>query len=94
MIIDMNIPTSTIIPVTKARGKLGALTEKISKDNYIILTKGGNPKAALVDIGYLDALQRDVIRIYQKTFIDPKLLDLTREFSDKEIDEWLENDNL
>ena len=31
---------------------------------------------------------------FQKTFIDPKLLPYTREFSDKEIDEWLTADKI
>lgn len=90
----MNISPSNIIPITQARGKLGDLTEKISGENYVVLTKGGNPKAALVDIKYLTKLQNEVGKIFRKTFIDPKLLPLTRQFSDEEIREWQKEDQL
>ena len=88
------ISMTTIIPITKARGKLGNLTEKVSGEDYVILTKGGTPKAALVDVTYLNKLQSEVKKIYKKTFIDPKLLKYTREFSDKEIEEWIKEDEL
>lgn len=83
-----------IIPITKARSKLGDLAEKVSKDNYIILTKDGSPKVALVDIDYLTNLEKEVKNMYQQTFIDPKLLKYTRVFSDEEIQEWLKEDAL
>jgi len=83
-----------IIPITKARSKLGNLAEKVAKDNYIILTKDGSPKAALVDISYLENLEKQVKKIYGKTFIDPKLIKYTREFSDEEIKEWEKEDVL
>lgn len=90
----MNISASNIIPITQARSKLGDLAGRVSGDNYIVLTKGGSPQAALVDIDYLMRLQKDVEKMYKKTFIDPKLLPYTREFSDKEIKEWEEEDRL
>ena len=90
----MNPLLSNIIPVTRARAKLGDLAEKVSGEKYVILTKGGKPEAALVDIEYLARLEEDVARIYRKTFIDPRLLPLTREFTDKEITEWEEEDRL
>ncbi|MEK7517734.1 MAG: type II toxin-antitoxin system prevent-host-death family antitoxin [Patescibacteria group bacterium] len=83
-----------IIPITKVRSKLGYLAEKVAKDNYIILTKDGSPKAALVDISYLDNLERQVRKAFGKTFIDPKLLKYTREFTDSEIREWEKEDTL
>ena len=85
---------TTIIPVTKARGKLGSLVEKVYGEDYVVLTKGGSPKAALVDVSYLTRLEEDIRRIYRKTFIDPKLSKFTREFSDNEIEEWLKEDQL
>ncbi|MBF8250226.1 MAG: hypothetical protein HW400_827 [Candidatus Levybacteria bacterium] len=83
-----------IIPITKARSKLGNLADKVSKENYIILTKDGSPKVALVDIQYLTGLENKVKQAYKKTFIDTKLLKYTREFSDEEIKEWEEEDIL
>lgn len=90
----MTTSLSNIIPVTKARSKLGDLAEKVSGENYIVLTKGGSPKAAIVDISYLNKLQQEIRNIYQKTFIDPALKKYTREFSDKEIGEWQKQDQL
>lgn len=90
----MNVSITNIIPITDARERLGDLTEKVKKENVVILTKGGKPKAALVDIDYLTKLQNDVKKLYQKTFIDPTLLPYTREFSDIEIDEWKKEDTL
>lgn len=90
----MNQLSQSIIPVTSARNKLGNLAEKVSGEKYVILTKGGIPKAALVDIEYLTKLENEVKKIYQKTFIDPNLLSYTREFTDEEIKEWLEEDRL
>lgn len=83
-----------IIPITKARSQLGNLAQKVTKDNYVILTKDGSPKVALVDISYLANLERQVRKAYGKTFIDPKLLKYTREFSDEEIKEWEKEDVL
>lgn len=88
----LNYPFN-IIPITKARSKLGNLTEEVSKENYIILTKDGSPKVALVDISYLTSLENQVKKTYRKTFIDPKLLRYTREFSDEEIKVWEKEDS-
>lgn len=90
----MNLPNPKIIPISEARAKLSDLANKASGSNYFLLTKGGKPEVALVDIKYLVKLEQDLFEIYQKTYIDPKLLPLTREFSDKEIKQWLEEDKI
>lgn len=90
----MNINASSIVPITQARSSLGNLAEQVSQDQYIILTKGGVAKAALVDIAYLTKLQNDLKKLYQKTYINPDLLPFTREFSDDEIEEWQREDQL
>lgn len=90
----MDINPSNIIPITKARGKLGDLAEKVTGENYVVLTKDGSPKAALVDISYLVSLEKEVKNIYKRTFIDKKLLKYTRDFSDEEIKQWLDEDSL
>ena len=56
-----------IIPITKARSELGNLADQATKDNYIILTKDGSPKVALVDIQYLTSLENQVKKTYRKT---------------------------
>lgn len=90
----MSYPLVDIIPITKAREKLGDLATKVKGEKYVILTKGGQAEAALVDIEYLVRLEEEVAKVYQKTFIDPKVLPLTRKFSDKEIREWLQEDRI
>ena len=90
----MNPLLTSIIPVTQARGKLGDLATRVKGKDYVILTKGGKPEAALVDVKYLAKLEEDVARIYQKTFIDPQLLPFTRDFTEKEIAEWEKEDKL
>lgn len=90
----MNTSSIDIIPITKARSKLGDLTKKVSGEDYIILTRGGNAEAALVDIDYLRKLEREIKAFYKKTFIDPKLLPYTRVFSKGEISEWQKEDQL
>jgi len=90
----MDVAISNIIPITKARSKLGNLAEKVSGSKYIILTKDGSPKAALVDVDYLTNLEEEIKKLYQQTFINPKLLKYTREFSDKEIHQWQKEDIL
>lgn len=78
----------TILPITKARSKLGDLAEQVQGNKYVILTKSGSPKVALVDIAYLRRLQDDLNKLYKKTYITPDLLPYTRIFSDKEIATW------
>lgn len=85
---------TNIVPITRARSNLGNLAKKVKGDQYIVLTKSGNPQAALVDVDYLKTLEEEVKKVYSKTFIDPKLLPLTRNFNQKEIDKWLEEDKL
>ncbi len=90
----MNLPNPIIIPISEARAKLSNLANKASGSNYFLLTKGGKPEVALVDIKYLEKLEADLGKIYQKTYIDPKLISLTREFSNEEINQWLAEDQI
>lgn len=76
------------MPITKARNILGDLADQVQGSKYIILTKGGNPTAALVDITYLKRLQSDLNKLYKKTFITPDVFPFTRMFSDEEIAMW------
>lgn len=90
----MNLATTTIIPITKARGKLGDLADGVKLDQVIILTKGGSPKAALVNPLYLEKLQQTAEKLTNRTFLDPKLLPYTRLFSDEETTQWEAEDRL
>lgn len=88
----MNI--NNVIPMTKARGRLGDLASLAVASNYFVLTKGGSPSVALVDLAYLKKLESIVKQVTQKTYIDPKLDKFARTFSDKEIAEWQSEDQL
>lgn len=83
-----------ILPISEARSRLGYLVKQVKGEDYFVLTKGGKPTAAVVDVDYLTRLQRDSSLAFQKTFIDPKLLPLTREFTALEICEWEKEDQL
>ena len=85
---------NNIVPITKARGRLGELASLAIANNYFVLTKGGNPSVALVDFAYLQKLENIVKQVTQKTFIDPKLDIFTRVFSDKDVAEWQSEDQL
>ena len=85
---------TNIVPITKARSNLSSLTQQVKGEQYIILTKGGSPKAAIVDLDYLKKLEDEVKKIYGKTFIDPSLLPLIRQFTKKEIEKWQKDDRL
>lgn len=86
--------TQTILPVTKARERLGKLADEVVGEKYVVLTKGGRPRVAVVDWEYFEELKQEVQKIYGQTFIDPATLPYTREFSDKEVKEWQEEDQL
>lgn len=83
-----------IIPITKARSRLGDLADMAIASNYYVLTKGGTPSVALVDFEYFKKMEDTVKLMYQKTFIDPKLEKYTREFTNREIEEWQKEDQL
>lgn len=52
----LNIPLDRIIPVTYARDNLANIIKGTNGDTIYVLTKGGRPKVALVDIVYLEKL--------------------------------------
>jgi prevent-host-death family protein len=83
-----------IIPITEARSQLGILANQVVPGRNIILTKGGKPKVALVDVNYLKRLEESMAALYQQTYVDPKLLPYTRVFSDQEIEKWAQTDQL
>jgi len=47
-----------------------------------------------MDIALWNDIEQRLSALYKKSYIDPKLLPYTRDFSDREIQEWLKNDQL
>ena len=54
----LKISIDHVIPLTEARARLSELIEKTSGDQFWVLTKGGKPRVAVVDVNYLDQLMR------------------------------------
>lgn len=55
----LQVKTDNLIPISQARFDLGKLINRIAKKKeYLVLTKLGRPKAALIDIDYLGELIR------------------------------------
>ena len=54
----LKVSLDQTIPVTQARSRLSELIEKTYNNHFWVLTKGGKPRAALVDVDYLDQLIR------------------------------------
>lgn len=54
----LKVDIDRIVTVTEARSRLSALVEEASDDEFWVLTKGGKPRVALVDVAYLDGLIR------------------------------------
>ena len=92
--MQMTAVTDNLIPVSDARGKLGKLVNLVGKKGSFVFTQRGNPKAVLVDVKLWNKLIKRLSDLYQKTYIDPKLVSYTREFTDQEISQWLKEDQL
>jgi prevent-host-death family protein len=54
----LKVSIDHIIPLTEARARLSELIEKTTGDQFWVLTKGGKPRVAVVDVNYLDRLVR------------------------------------
>ena len=90
-----NWPTlQNVIPVTKARAKLGQLAAAAQDDKYFLLTNRGKPEAVLVDFNFWKKTLESLGKVYQKTYIDPALAPNTRIFSNREISQWEKEDKI
>jgi prevent-host-death family protein len=54
----LKIALDRIVSVTEARNRLSELVDEATSDAFWVLTKGGKPRVALVDVAYLDELVR------------------------------------
>jgi prevent-host-death family protein len=90
----MNTLQDQIVPITEARGKLGDLADRAQGDSYFVLTKGGEPTVALVDIAYLTHLEQEVRTMYAQTFLNKETIARTRDFTTTEIEDWKKVDEL
>ncbi len=56
--MTLRVAVDRIVSVTEARSRLSELVEDAADDTFWVLTKGGKPRVALVDVAYLDELLR------------------------------------
>lgn len=56
--MTLRVAADRIISVAEARTRLSELVEDVAADAFWVLTKGGKPRAAVVDVDYLDRLIR------------------------------------
>lgn len=84
----------TVMPLTDVRAGIGKITDNLKDLQTVFLTKRGRPKAVLVDFAYWKKILEQLAVLTEKTFIKKDLLPFTRQFSDREIDEWLKEDQL
>ena len=54
----LKVAVDRIVSVTDARGRLSELVDEAKSDEFWVLTKGGKPRVALVDVAYLADLIR------------------------------------
>ena len=54
----LKVAVDRIVSVTEARRRLSELVDQATDDEFWVLTKGGKPEVALVDVAYLDQLVR------------------------------------
>ena len=54
----LKVAVDRIVSVTDARSRLSELVDEAKSEEFWVLTKGGKPRVALVDVVYLDELIR------------------------------------
>lgn len=54
----LKVAVDRIVSLTEARSRLSELIETAEDDDFWVLTKGGKPRVAIVDVAYLDQLIR------------------------------------
>lgn len=54
----VKVAIDRIVSVTEARSRLSELVDEATAGEFWVLTKGGKPRVALVDVAYLDVLIR------------------------------------
>lgn len=54
----VKVAIDRIVSVTEARSRLSELVDEAVSEEFWVLTKGGKPRVALIDVAYLDDLIR------------------------------------
>ncbi|MGA2666755.1 MAG: type II toxin-antitoxin system Phd/YefM family antitoxin [Patescibacteria group bacterium] len=59
---DLKVALENIIPLTYARDHFSNIVNEVQRDKMYILTKGGKPAIALIDVRYLEQLTGGLIK--------------------------------
>ncbi len=54
----LKVAIERVVPLTEARSRLSEIVENTVQDRFWVITKGGKPRVAVVDVQYLDELVR------------------------------------
>jgi len=92
---DLKVSLENIIPLTYARDHFSSIVAEVQKDKLYILTKGGKPAIALIDVRYLEQItaggfkkeqiEKDIEKIPEQVG-KPKMLEHEQEIRDKKLE--------
>jgi len=60
---QLKVSLDHIIPLTEARDHFSRIVAEVQKDKLYVLTKGGKPAVAIIDVKYLEAISRGAVNI-------------------------------
>jgi len=52
----LRVSLENIIPLTEARDHFSQIVNEVQKDKLYVLTKGGKPAVAIIDVKYLEQI--------------------------------------
>lgn len=59
---QLKVSLENIIPLTEARDHFSQIVAEVQKDKLYVLTKGGKPAVAIIDVKYLEAITGGQVR--------------------------------
>ena len=91
---DLKVSLENIIPLTYARDHFSSIVAEVQRDKLYILTKGGKPAIALIDVRYLEQItagvfnkakiEKDIEKIPEQVG-KPKMLEHGLEIKDEKL---------
>ncbi len=92
---DLKVSLENIIPLTYARDHFSSIVAEVQRDKLYILTKGGKPAIALIDVRYLEQItaggfdkekiEKDIKKIPEQVG-KPKMLEHKPEIRDEKLE--------
>lgn len=92
---DLKVSLENIIPLTYARDHFSSIVAEVQRDKLYILTKGGKPAIALIDVRYLEQItagvfnkakiEKDIEKIPEQVG-KPKMLEHKQEMRDEKLE--------